>query len=219
MYFVLRPSMATGTDYAVIGAGGHAKVVVSMLMELGVPPSAIRCFDEDVRTRGTHVLSCEVEAFNAYDGRALSLVAIGDPLVRRRIAREHPDATWATVCHRRAVVDPSATLGAGTVVMAGAVVQAGAVVGQHCILNTNSVVEHECQIGDYCNIGPGAVLCGQVSLGMGVRMGAGSSVREKTTIADGCVVGLGSVVVTSLAQQNELWYGVPATRQRVVVPN
>jgi hypothetical protein len=65
-----------------------------------------------------------------------------------------------SVVHPAAVVAPSATIGAGTLVMPGAVVNAEARIGANAIVNSGAIVEHDCEVGEGVHIAPGAVLCG-----------------------------------------------------------
>ena len=57
-----------------------------------------------------------------------------------------PGRQWITAVHPSAVVDETATLGPGTVVMAGAIIQANARIGRHVIVSTGSSVDHDCAV-------------------------------------------------------------------------
>ncbi|HXT88844.1 MAG TPA: hypothetical protein VN714_06265, partial [Trebonia sp.] len=103
----------------VIGAGGHAKVVISTLRAAGHDVTAV--FDDNPDRRGTRVLGVEVAgpvasvADYPYES---GVIAIGDNRVRRAIAGQIR-LRWLTAIHPGARVDPSARIGPGTVVFAG----------------------------------------------------------------------------------------------------
>lgn len=195
-----------------IGGSGHAKVILECVRASGREVFGILDDGIPVGTRvlGVPVLGTSADAENYPDHGFV--IAIGSNAVRRRIAERTP-LRWATVVHPRAVVSPSATLGAGTVVMAGAVINACAQVGSHCIINTGAVVEHDNVLEDFVHISPNAALGGTVQVGALTHIGIGACVRNNITICGGCTVGAGAAVVRDLTEPGT-YAGVPARRLR-----
>ena len=116
-------------NIVVIGAGGHAKVVISTLRTNDCSIGAV--FDDDSSLWGTELLGVPVRGPIAMADQSefeLGIIAIGDNAVRKRIAHRL-NLRWLTVVHSAAWVDPDAKLGTGTVVFPGAVIQPGGVVG------------------------------------------------------------------------------------------
>jgi acetyltransferase EpsM len=124
-------------------------------------------------------------------------------------------ARWATIVHARAWVSPSATVEAGTVVLAGAVVNAGAHVLRHAIVNSAAVVEHDVVLGAGGHVAPGAVIGGGTRIGDNAFIGLGARVRDHIEIGAGAVIGMGAVVVASIAPGATV-VGIPA---RPLEPN
>lgn len=195
-----------------IGGSGHAKVVIECIRAWGGEVFGIL---DDGIDPGTLVLDVPVLGktadFLKYQDHPF-LIAIGSNSVRKMLA-ERMNVRWATVVHPRAVVSPSARLGAGTVVMPGAVINACACVGDHCIINTGAVVEHDNDLGDYVHISPNAALGGTVSVGDGTHIGIGACVRNNVRICGGCTIGAGAAVVKNLTEAGT-YAGVPAVRLR-----
>ena len=142
-------------DVYVLGAGGHAKVVISTLRAAGYRVPAV--YDDDTSKWYTTCLDVPIVGPVS---QILSLpmpqavIAIGNNYVRKCIAEQLVGVQWVTVVHPAACVDVSATLGAGTVVFAGAVIQPDVVIGAHTIINTGATVDHDCRIGEYVHIAP-----------------------------------------------------------------
>lgn len=192
---------------AVLGAGGHAKVVIGVLNSLNLHVSGV--YDDDPRKMGARILDVPIAgSLSEFDrSPTRAIIAVGDNVVRKRIAARTAD--WATLVHERAWVHPSVRLGPGTVVMAGAVVQPDSVLGRHVIVNTGATVDHDCRLGDFVHVAPGSHLSGNTTLAEGAFLGTGSSTRQGVTIGSWAVVGAGAAVVSDLPD-NITAVGVPA---------
>jgi len=193
----------------VVGAGGHAKVVIATLQADGRAIGGV--LDDAPEAGGRHVLGVPVvgptSQLAEHTGEAV--LAIGANGVRQRLAAAHPHVEWATVVHPRAVVHESVCLGAGTVVFAGAVLQPDTVVGAHAIVNTGATVDHDGMLGDYVHVAPGSHLSGGVTLEEGVFVGVGGLCIPGVSVGAWATVGAGACVVRDLSP-NVTAVGVPA---------
>ena len=186
--------------FIVVGAGGHAKVVISSITAGG--DSVIGVLDDDPTQLGRTVLGMKV--IGAVDAAlvpadAVVVLAIGSNRARQTIA-QRLKVRYASVVHPSAVVHPSVTIGEGTVVFAGAVIQPDTVVGAHTIVNTSASIDHDNRIGAFAHIAPGTHLSGTVTVGDGVLIGIGSAVIPGMTIGEWAIVGAGSAVVANVPQ-------------------
>jgi len=195
----------------VIGGGGHAKVVVSSLQDMGV--SVLGIWDDDAGKWGRSLLGVPIigglDGARQYAGEAKFVLAIGDNETRRALAERLADFEWATVVHPTAYLHSSVEVGPGTVVFAGAVVQPGVGIGRHCIINTGATVDHDCQIGDFTHLAPGVNLAGGVVVESRAMLGVGAAVVPGVRIGEGAVVGAGSVVIGDV-DPGDTVAGVPA---------
>ncbi len=193
----------------VIGGGGHARVAISTLRAAGYEVAGV--FDDDPALLGTRVSGVPVlgpvGSIPDHSYRS-GIIAVGDNRTRREIAGR-VRLQWVTAIHPGAHVDPSATLGPGSLVFAGSVIQADATIGGHVIVNTGAVVEHDCVLGDFAHVAPGVVLAGNVRVGEGTLLGVGTAVIPGVRIGSWSTVGAGSVVVRDLPG-GVVAYGSPA---------
>lgn len=195
----------------IIGAGGHAKVVLDAAQAAAWEIAGV----VDEHETRTEVLGHLVA--RSADGIAADrfIVAIGDNQARARLFAQHVASGLepATVIHPSAIIAPSARIGAGTFVAAGAIVNPEASVGENVILNTGCVVEHDVSVGDHALIGPLASLCGESSVGSGVLLGAGVTVKPRARVGEWSTVGAGAAVVSDLPAAS-VCAGVPARVMR-----
>jgi sugar O-acyltransferase (sialic acid O-acetyltransferase NeuD family) len=216
-----RPGRGVSRDpLAIVGAGGHAKVVIDLVERAG-RHRILAVFDDDTSTWGLTLAGYPVvggigELLADWRQRCVAVVAIGDNAARHTISLRLTEqgVRLATVVHPAAVVARDVTLGAGTVVVALGVIEPGSVVGPGAIVNTSASVGHDCVLGDCAFIGPGARLTGNIRVGDLSFVGAGASVVPGRTIGRNVRVGAGAVVVDDVPDDVTV-VGVPA---RVVRP-
>jgi len=197
----------------VIGAGGHAKVVIDVARAAGwLPVAALDPvgpghFCSDVPVIGSDDMAASVFA----DGLRFALIALGSNRVRLRIGEQLRQIGFVCppIIHPQTVISPYAQIADGTVVMPQAVINSHARVGKFAIINTGAIVEHDCIVGDGAHIAPRSVLGGTVSIGREVLFGIGSAARPGSTVADGATVGAGSTVVGDIGA-GETVVGCPA---------
>lgn len=193
------------TRVQVIGAGGHAKVVIATLLDLGVEvtavwddaPSAPACLGVPVRGKVAEA-----------DPAIPAILAIGDNRARARLAGALA-LPWHVAVHPTAYVHATASLGPGTVVFAGAIVQPGAVIGAHAIINTAASIDHDCRLGDFVHVAPGVHLSGAVALDDGVLIGVGACAKPGARVGAWSVIGAGAAVVSAIPAEVTA-VGVPA---------
>ena len=191
----------------IFGAGGHAKVVIQTARAAGYVPVAV--FDDNIETHGKMLCGVPIVGHLSEALKSMpTVIAIGNNQVRKRCC-ESMSLPWVTIIHPTAVVDPTATIGEGTVVFAGAVIQADSIIGRHAIINTSASVDHDSCLSDYVHVAPGCRVTGEVHVGEGVLLGAGTSIKPRMKIGEWSVVGAGGVVVADIPSHVTAM-GVPA---------
>ncbi|MBD3920699.1 acetyltransferase [Paenibacillus sp. PR3] len=204
------------TPIIVLGAGGHAKVCVDLLLRQGrtIIGYAGPVSSDWMEQRGIHYIGEDAQVAEC-DARNVTLVngigMIGQDLLRSRIFNHFRSQgyTFETIIHDSAIVSSDVELEEGVHIMAGAIVQAGSTIGVNTIINTRSSLDHDCRIGAHVHISPGAVLCGGAVVGDSTHLGASATIIQNVTVGVRCVVGAGSVVLKPVAD-DKLVYGVPA---------
>ncbi|MFM6198678.1 MAG: acetyltransferase, partial [Dolichospermum sp.] len=179
---------------AVIGAGGHAKVVASTLIAAG--HQVVGFYDDDLQKRGTHIFGIPVVGpLNEIrsDNFSHAVIGIGENEVRKRLVGEL-NLNWITVVHPYAYVHPEVSLGVGTIVCAGAIVHPYSIIGSHVIINTKSSVDHDCCVEDYVHLAL-SHLAGGATANEGAFLALGSVVFPKVTIGAWATVSAGSVAM------------------------
>lgn len=209
--------MAAKLPVHVLGAGGHAKVVISTLLAAGFEIAAV--YDDAPAKWGQACLGFTIQgplAVLPTDTSLVAVIALGDNVTRRAVAQRFPAVQWLTVVHPQAWVHSSVILGPGTMVFAGAMIQPETRIGAHCIINTGATVDHDCWLGDYVHLAPGTHLAGEVEIGDGTLLGIGSAVLPGRRIGEWAIVGAGGVVVQNLPERC-IAIGVPARVKEEII--
>lgn len=188
---------------ALLGAGGHGKVVADLAQLSGW--KSVTFFDDSYPERqinGAWPIEGATQdlllQLNHFDG---VLVSIGDCDVRlnHHMVLKEAGAPLVSITHPNAVVSSYAKIGLGCVIMAGAVINFGATIGDACIVNTGATIDHDCQLANAVHICPGVNLSGEVSIAQASWVGVGSAIRQRIQIGSHVLIGAGSVVVNDVA--------------------
>ncbi|MGI9602572.1 MAG: NeuD/PglB/VioB family sugar acetyltransferase [Acidimicrobiales bacterium] len=195
------------TPLVIVGAGGHGRETADIV-------AAINTIDPRFDLIGVvddeHQAGILGPAHPDVVGASRTVIAIGDPAVRARMAARLGESTL-----EQALVHPSATMGSDVAMGPGAIVAAGVRLttnirtGVHVHLNPNVVVSHDCRLGDFVSCSPGVILSGNVTIGDRVLLGSGAVVLPGCHIGDDVVVGAGAVVTADVESGNTV-VGVPA---------
>jgi sugar O-acyltransferase (sialic acid O-acetyltransferase NeuD family) len=194
----------------ILGAGGHAKVVIDALQR-AEPASGVEVWDEDLSKSGATVLGFQVRAPIGGLLRRRCHVAIGENAARLRLGEAVVAAggSLVSIIHPAAQVSTHAGIMEGAFIAAQAVVAPGARVGRGAIVNHGAIVDHDCEIGDWAHIAPGAILGGGVRVGTGCLVGSGAKLLPGVSVGEGATVGSGAVVLRDV-RTNITVAGVPA---------
>ncbi|HEX4956211.1 MAG TPA: acetyltransferase [Thermoanaerobaculia bacterium] len=185
----------------VIGGGGHARVVIEILLVAGW--QVVGFTDARQHSENWCSVPCLGGDFELPRVRAAgvsqAIVAVGENALRGRLAGEAAAAGFAlaNAVHPGAWLSPTVSLGRGIAIMAGAVLNAGVVVGDNVIVNTGATVDHDCRLGAQVHVAPGCHLAGSVVVEEGALIGVGAVVGRGRPLVIGAraVVGSGSVVI------------------------
>jgi UDP-perosamine 4-acetyltransferase len=198
----------------VLGAGGHGKAVVDLLLAhggwriAGVVDAAPRL----AVLLGVPVLGDE-SLLAGLAGRGIGCAhpAIGDNAQREAAAARLLAAGFAlpALAHPAAVLGHGANLDEGAAVLARAVIGPDAAIGRLALVNTGAIVEHDCVVGEAAHIAPGAVLAGGVRIGRGAMIGAGAVIRPGVAVGERAIIGAGAAVLADVPA-GATFAGVPA---------
>lgn len=209
--------MGKAKHVIILGAGGHGRVVLDILLQAGQHQVAgFLDNNADIHGRrvdGIPVLGSidDLAELAGQHGCDAVVVAIGDNGARRGLARrvEAIGLDLINAIHPSATLANTATLGRNVVIAAGVVVCAHCQVGNSVILNTGCIVDYQTMIGEGSHICPGVRIAGRVKVEPGAFIGIGATVIPKITLGCESIVGAGSVVIEDVPALATV-VGVPA---------
>lgn len=139
----------------ILGAGQYGTVAKEVAEAMGCYKNI--SFLDDVNPEAVGKL----EDYAKFSGKyPYAFVAIGNLALRVEWIRRLREAGFflPVLVHPRAVVMPSAEVGAASIIEAMAVVNSNAVVGEGSIVSCGAVVNHNAEIGNCCHIDCNAVV-------------------------------------------------------------
>jgi len=196
----------------IFGGGGHAKVVMDVLISHYGEDCINGIFDDDPVKKNTKFYKSKIiGTVESIDFQISNIIiAIGNNQIRKEKSKilQKFIKKYIIGIHSSAIVSSTSKIGEGTIIMPGVIMNADSIIKNHCILNTNSIIEHDCIVNNYVHIAPGVVLTGGVEIGELTFVGANSTILPGVKIGGNCKIGAGSVVRKNVPN-NSLVYGNP----------
>ena len=189
-----------------VGAGGHAKELVSVLNANG-ETSPIFLFDDVTAQLPAAlfnlypIVRTENQAREILSQDPRFALAIGNPNHRKMLADKF--AQWgghltSIIANSAIVGSHEVLLGEGLNVMALAVITESVSIGRGTLIHIHASVHHDCKIGDFCEILPGSHILGHVTIGNLTSIGSGAIVLPGIKIGKNVRVGAGAVVTKDI---------------------
>jgi sugar O-acyltransferase (sialic acid O-acetyltransferase NeuD family) len=181
----------------ILGSGGHTLAVLTALS--GSQVSVSNVYDDDPAVKFTLCGKYKVTTgipleFDPGMGDAAA-IAIGNNLMRRRVALVRDSWPFANLVHSSVVVNEhGTTLGKGVLMMPNTVVGGDVRIGNFVILNTGSLVAHNSTVGDFAHLSGHVCMGGGVSIGEGALIGLNATILPGISVGAWSVVGAGAVV-------------------------
>jgi sugar O-acyltransferase (sialic acid O-acetyltransferase NeuD family) len=187
-----------------LGAGGHAKVLLSLLQLLDFRIAGVCAPELNMKEtsfwRGVRVLE-ESLILNEYQADKILLVnAIGQQPkqdVRIRVFERFKTQGYyfQSLIHPLACVDTTVSLGEGVQIMASVTIQTDTQVNSNVILNTGSTIDHDVFVDDHVHVAPGAILCGGVHIEKRAFVGSGAVLAQGIRVGEAACIGAGTSIV------------------------
>lgn len=198
-------------EIAIIGGGGHAKIIIDILQQNNVKIVGIYddYLDNFIKINNIPVIG----NINDIDNKYQYICSIGDNKIRQNIINDlenkHPNISWVNAIHPSASICSNVKLGLGNTICCNAIIQTNSIIGNHNIINTKASIDHDCIIENFIHIAPGVTICGAVYIGNLTFIGAGSTIINKIKIGSNNIIGSGSNVIRDLGSDIKV-YGNPA---------
>lgn len=194
----------------IIGASGHGKVIADIARLNGYKDILFLDDDKSKKKNGIYDVVGTTQDIDQYNEQFDFIVAIGNNEIRKKITEQldEKNIIQPILIHPSAIIAPTVTISAGTVVMANAVINTDTKIGKGCILNTAATIDHDGSIGDFVHISPGAHIAGTVQIGESSWIATGASIINNINICNNCIIGAGAVVVKDINIQGT-YAGIP----------
>jgi len=207
----------------ILGAGGHAKVVLSLAQELDLN---VQCLtDSDKSKHGENLLGVKIvggdeilEDFNPREFDLAMGIAVGSDgnlvahlkkryeIFRGLVGKGY---SFPPLIHPNAWVAKESKIGTGVQVISGAIIQPGCSIGDLSIINTKASIDHDTLVGVASHIAPGVTGGGGVRIGATSHIGIGATLLPNIEIGEESMVAAGALVIHDLPKKSRV-AGIPA---------
>ncbi|MEM4523329.1 MAG: acetyltransferase [Nitrososphaeria archaeon] len=198
----------------IVGAGGFAREVHNILIDLGLDDEVIGFLEDNCQRRGALLHGKKIDDTsilqNLDPNRVKLVCGIGSPLRKKLIERtKKMGFSYMTLIHPSVIKSKWVEFGEGAVVCAGNVFTSEGIIGDFSIIYPNCTITHDVVVGKYTTIASGTHISGNVTIGNECFIGTGTVFVEKVRVGDRVFIGAGSVVTKDIPD-GVLAYGVPA---------
>lgn len=193
----------------IIGSGGHASVLLDILLsqsqEVVAYVSPDPANNKKLFKGIIHISSdADIEAYPANE--VLLVNGIGhmpNCNLRSRLYNSFLSKGYqfTSVISQNAVISKYSKISEDAQILAGAIVQVGASIGNNSIINTSVIVEHDSEIKDHVHLAPNVTVCGNSVINSHCFIGASATIIQGLVIGQNSVVGAGVTILQNITKE------------------
>ena len=199
---------------AVIGAGGHTRALISILLNY-FNPIDIGIYDDSfsgsskLEYIGKIPLVGKIENI---ESNQRVIISTGDNALRKKYFQMfRKQLVEPSLIHPESIQEYECFIGNYNQIFAGSYIGAEVKVGLNNIINTSSVIEHESKVGNHNHISIGSILGGRCLVGDSCMIGAGAVILDNISICSNVNIGAGTVVICDINSEGT-YVGNPARK-------
>lgn len=200
----------------IIGAGGFAKEVYSLLKDFGVYKIGgfidINPLSNDIKIGNDNVSIINEEKFLSEYKNVNVCIGTGYPKVIKKIIDKYQNYVFPNIIHPSFIGNKDSILiGYGNIITAGVIFTTDIKIGNFNVFNLGCTVGHDCEILNGNVFNPKTNISGNCYIKNNNLFGVGSSILEKLSVGDNNIIGGGAVIITDI-NNDSTYVGVPAKK-------
>ena len=199
---------------AVIGAGGHSRSSINLLLNY-FDSHDIGIYDDSFVKDSKQEAISSIPLMGNIDDIKLNqgvFLSVGDNSLRKKYFLKFKDQIIKnTIFHSDSLQEKNVKFGISNQIFAHSYISSQVIIGDNNIINTGAIIEHEATVGSHNHISVGVKICGKSSIGNMCFIGAGAIIIDKLSICDNVTIGAGSVVTRDIKEAGT-YVGSPAKK-------
>lgn len=139
--------------------------------------------------QGIEVLGLKQAALE-YEGRLEVVLAVGEPMNRRKIIARLDEMGLCVVSliHPSVSIPDTTTIGKGCYIAAGDFISCNVTIGDYVLIQPTVNIGHDCVIAD------NAIICGMTTLGGNCKIGENTFLAMGVSVIQGCKIGKNTII-------------------------
>ena len=202
-------------EITILGAGTYCAAMIDLAFECGYQVSGI--YDDNPEKIGSQILGINVvgsisQILNSDYAGGKFLIAIGNNMVRRKIAEEIRSQKGQTpsLIHPTAVISKFSNIGLGVYIQPHVVVWTCVTIEDDCIISPNVVIAHHSTLRKGCLVSTSSAIGANIEIRQEAFLGMSCNITTGVEyVGENALVGAGTVVIKNI-ESNTVVAGVPA---------
>lgn len=198
----------------VIGNGGHAKEVYTLIKSLSLENKLIGFSIPENLINQEFFLNKPIIPISKINKEIHKVtVAVGDPNLRREIVENElpKDLEYINLIASQSYIGSDNNIGKGVIIMPFCHITTNINIGDHSHLYSGTSIGHDSQLGNFFSSGAGVSISGNNKIGESVYFGNNSSIKQGLEVYDDVTIGMNSCVVNNIYEKGT-YVGIPSKK-------
>ncbi|MEH7444045.1 acetyltransferase [Bacillus sp. JJ1122] len=199
-------------DIVIYGTGGFGREVLELIKDINSSEqvwNVLGFIDDNIENHGTVINGYLVlggyawlENYKNYNSPLSINIAIGNPQVRKRIAKKLNNELFEfpNLVHPSVISSQYVLMGKGNTICANNILTTNIKIGNFVTINLACTVGHDVIIGDFTTLLPACNVSGSVKIETCVDIGTKTCIIPNVTIGENSVIGAGATVIRDIPQ-------------------